>query len=485
MMHRRSLLAVLVFGAVLLVWCAPVAGVIRVDVPLPRIFADSKAVVIGTVTGVNPDKRVVEVRVDETLKGEGPGERIRVQIVSPAELVKQVGPDKPLVVFVGDVDGKPMAVIHLADTWLLAELIPKTDPLAWRVTQAYDAGGSFKGKTGELVRLVKDIKAGKPVAPDLAQPEAFQGGTRELARLNVKPTFSLAVDLNGDKKLDLVVGTASGVRLFLAAADGYGDATEPWGLAGAGGNHGASGDINGDGRPDLLLGKALWLNDGGKFAQLGVGLDLPPESDWLAVALADATGSKRADVVVLLKSGTLITFANPNAVDKAWAKASRELWKGGEAPSAAAFSTDWDASGELCALVVREKGITRYACGHKAGPPAEFLRLTGQPLAACKWLGGRLARLVATVPVDCDGNGKLDYLLITETSGLTLLNRGEGTFTADSKVHAAFHPDAAKPLPFNVTPATALTPGQVQDANKPRQNLLILTDDGRLFEMGN
>ena len=58
-----------------------------------------------------------------------------------------------------------------------------------------------------------------------------------MAKLAIPKPLSLqAVDLNGDKKPDLVIGTAEGCRIFLATADGgYQNATKawcPWGAVG-------------------------------------------------------------------------------------------------------------------------------------------------------------------------------------------------------------------------------------------------------------
>jgi hypothetical protein len=470
-----------VLGVLALAWAAPASAVIKVDFPVSKIYGDSKTVIAGTVARLNPDNRVIDIKVQTVMKGEPVGEQVRVQIAAPPELIKQVAPEQPVVVFAGEVE----AVVHLADTWLLAKRLPMGGPPAWRVESVYaTARTTFPGRTAGLIGLVAQLKAGGPKLMDVADAEAFGGGAKELAHLKVKPTFLAAADLNADRKLDLIVGTAGGVKLFLAADKSYTDVTDQWRLTGAAGNHCAVGDVNGDGKPDLLLGKTLWLRSDDAFVQAKATLDLPPESDWLAVTLADATGQKRSDVVVLLKNGKLITLANPGSLDKPWPATSKTLWEDPEVPQAAAFSADWGDNGELHVLVVREKDIVRYACGPTPEPPADFLRLTGVPLSSDKGIGDKPMKVVLATPLDYDGNGKTDYLLVTEGGGITLVNRGFGSFLT-SAIQQIFHVKGEDKLPFALTPATAVAPGAIAAGKNPRQNLLILTEEGKLFELDN
>jgi hypothetical protein len=291
------------------------------------------------------------------------------------------------------------------------------------------------------------------------------------------------LDFNGDGKSDVLVTTAKGVRLFVSNPQGYTDGTEAAGLANVSATWCAVGDANGDGKTDLILGPGLWLREGERFARKKDFPKLPPESDWLAVALADATGDKKADVVVLLKTGKLLRLENPGTVEGDWAPKEQALWDRPEPPVAAAFSADWGDNGELHALVVWGNDLVRYTAGPTAASPADYSRLTGAAFSSCKELAGKPVKVTLATPFDYDGDGRQDFLLVAETGGLVMINRGFGVFMAHQNVHAGFFPKGEPRLPFAVTPNMLTAPGKVKNPKSPDTNVLLLAPDGRLFEL--
>jgi hypothetical protein len=82
-------------------------------------------------------------------------------------------------------------------------------------------------------------------------------------------------------------------------------------------------------------------------------------------------------------------------------------------------------------------------------------------------------------------------MIVTEDGGLTLVNRGFGAFLVNAFLHRQFHATPEEPLkwtppyPFRLSPARAVAPGRIVKAKRRRQNLLVLTEDGRLFELDN
>lgn len=155
--HAPRLIGALLF--LLLVPSAP--AVINLDMPLAKIVEAVKAVVIGEVTAVNPENRVVDLKAAESLKGTPIGESFRVQIATPPELITKVAVGQQLVLLTGEDFGKPVALIHVGDTWLLAEFLAASKVPAWRVVQAHQAKKSFAGTTAELVKVLRDLKPAK------------------------------------------------------------------------------------------------------------------------------------------------------------------------------------------------------------------------------------------------------------------------------------------------------------------------------------
>jgi hypothetical protein len=466
----------------------PATAVIKFEMPVSKIYETSQMVVTGIIEKSQLEGRLLDIKLHEVLKGEHPCERFRVQVASPPEVFTSATAGQPVVVFVGKARGGSLAVVHLADTWLLANRLPAADQPTWRVMQLHqDFKQSFPGRTAALVRILGEIKAGKsPLLDRLDQ--AFFTAFKKLDTLDIaRPAWLLVSDLDGDHRPDLVIGTAAGPRVFMAAANSWRDATDTWlasavGAAIAGNGYRACGDINGDGRPDLLLDDTLYLNTGQRFTALAGKFSPPSQAKPLAAALADATGDGRQEVILLANNGEMRIYERRDAAGKhelSWsAQPPRRLWAEGSPPLAAEIGP-WGEAGRAKVLVVRQSGIVSYPLGPADGAPEPFDRLTGSELvrlAEGYRDGLKAARALA---LDVNGDGRRDMFILSEAGGLMLVNRGFGTFAADVMAGGVFTAHQGEKPRF-ILPPDALWAAADLTGNG-REDALVLTANGELF----
>jgi hypothetical protein len=473
-MNRNLALVLATVVGGLLAWAAPARAVIKLELTVAKMFQTSKCVLTGAVDKLDTARRVVDINITDTAKGQSPGQRVRLQIVSPADLIQQIQPGQSAVLFLGGARSTSIAAVHLADTWLLANEIPGSQQQAWQVMKTHDdARSSFPGRTAALAKLVMELKAGRSPILDRVDQRFFRGGVRKLGQLDVsRPAWILPADFSGDGRPDLLVGTSAGPRLFMATANGFDDVTQQWAAWGAVGGYHAAGDVNGDGRVDLLLDDTLWLNTGHKFAAAKTRLVLPA-GHALAAALIDVTGDKRPDAVLVMTNGQCQVLENPGDGDQPWrARPATSLWK--ESPPAAAYVGDWGDSGQPHVLAVWPDRIVRYALDESDSPPASIERLTGVELRKHRRYGAGLARLRA-VPMDLNGDGRRDLFVVCDAGQFALVNRGLGTFLFDDDTGAPFTPSESARLPFRFT---ATTLWAAASAVGGADDLLVLADDG-------
>ncbi len=413
--------------------CSALA-VIALKAPMSKINASAKMVLIARITAVNPDNRVVEARVTDLAKGESPGPTVRVQIQEPAELLQHVKAGQDLVIFANARRGSSaLAAVHVADTWLLAEQLPNT-PAAWRTSKEHDLRQTYPGRTAGLARLVRAMKEGKPGILDEADEPVFAEGAREIARIDVKaPTLFASADINGDKRPDLVVGSAEGVTLLLGKDGGFQPTAEGWPVKVPSGSISAFGDLNGDGRADLLT---------------------------------------------LGKTGELMAMINGD-----WTpRILRRIGEAGEQEPLAMAVGDFGDDGKPQVLIVREDGITRHALDANDAASADFLRLTGEKFTLYDPQNKGLKN-AAAVALDANGDGRKDYLMMADGGvGALLVNRGFGAFLAGVATPRALRgPNAAK-LPFAIDSTTLWTSADLHGDGF--EEILVLSN-GILYELNN
>ncbi|MCC7181484.1 MAG: VCBS repeat-containing protein [Acidobacteria bacterium] len=154
------------------------------------------------------------------------------------------------------------------------------------------------GPGGSLVRLFNGLNIAEIASGHPFGP-GFSGGV------------SVAVgDVNGDGREDIIVGQASGggtVRAFSGADISLILSQAPFGAGYSGGVNVAAGDVDGDNRADIIIGQAsggtVSIISGASHAVTVSGAPYGPLHGGVSVAAGDVNGDGRADVIAAPGSG--------------------------------------------------------------------------------------------------------------------------------------------------------------------------------------
>ena len=413
----------------------PALAIIKPNTPPYQVYLMSSAAVVGDATAVDAAAGTAQVKVAGVLKGTFAPAAVTVTFKDPADLVKSLKAGDKFIMFIARRTPNE-AVLHFADTWLLANQDGAADK--WTVTKSMqDMGWScFPGRTWQLAKHIEELKVGKPTML-VGVDHNLNLRTGEATPVAAKPGAAAVVtaDVNGDGKSDILVAGMSEMQLMLNDGKGeFADATAAWGLAGAKGDKAAAGNINGDGKADLLVGDQLYLNAGGKFAA-DQKVALPPRSDLFDVVIADVNGDGKADVAALKKDGEAVGFLNPGAAGKPWAAMpARKIWSTpGESVQQALFG-DWNNDGKLYVMTAHQHGVERYGVGEGSEAFADYTRLTGRAADGFPWgpkWGNGLESISHLLAGDFDKDGRKDLFVLNQvgkTRGTFLPARGFGTY---------------------------------------------------------
>jgi len=369
----------------------------------------------------------VELPVVAALKGAKPA-KITVDLTKApkahadaARKTLSAAVGREALLFSGKYEAETIGYLHVAGTWMRLS----GSGAAWTL-DAIDQNmpGTWAGATDMLARCVRYIIAAKGEAD-----VPVDGGTawRTVAKVAAykakpKPRAVRAVDLAGDGKVCLYVGSPAGDRLFRAAkgCEKFEDVTRKVKLA-ARSAASAWGDFNADGRVDLASfdGKALtiWRQGAdGTFSPVKAGgtFALPAKTASLAVV---GIGAKAPPALVASAAVPVVLVADAQGGFKAlpMPKAPAAAAKYGKAQAALVGDFNSDRIPDI--LVPFETGGLLYA-GTQAGRFA-----AGKPCGVDCTKGGGTAAVG-----DFDDDGWLDVLAAGAGGVKVFHNLRNGTF---------------------------------------------------------
>jgi hypothetical protein len=405
-------------------------AVFAAKTPPSSFYNSSKAVVTAKVTKISPDTGTIEAAAT-TVKGQPVGDTLKIKVVGLPKVLAAVKPNAPVVLFVGVRTAS--SALHLADTWLYPEAVPGSQGnFVVRSDREDSYRQSYPGTTAALVKLVDDLKASNGKSPmlDSASARMFQGGTKDLGPLSAPaPVDALfTAHLTADKHQYLLARTPHGFQPF--------DPT-PAGLQPL--------------KPDARR---------PKFPAI-------PPANIIALTVVK-TGDNPALLALKNTGELLLAQAGAESAN------TKHLWSDNTPAHAAALGNFGEDPDQIYALVVKDDNIYRYPLDGSS-PPADFVRLTGEPVSNYhkdnpKWLAGATAH-----PLDCNGDGRTDVLINTPAGPLLLINRGFGAFFINADLGKTLVDPAGKPL---LTPSIRWTCADID--NDGTDDLLLIAPDGKV-----
>jgi len=318
----------------------PVRALINPTLQPGDLFARYNAVIAGQIDTVNVKDKAFTVTITRVYKGKFAPKRVTVAANGDMkdffeELVddKTFAASRKVVAFVGKRRRR-----HETDLLIywgsfgLGRLAAKDKPdrWLWNFEDAEAVGvdndtvpslsGTWNGSTEELIRLLEDIVAGSAFFPRRAyatfKPDVL------LDKLPKGVRGVAIYDIDGDGRLDAYACSEAGNRVYLQLkALQFVDATSHLKLKGVSSASCSFADVNADGKSDLLAGGRILLGGPEGFSPSRL---LPADADKgvKVAAFVELNGDGRPDVVISKVAGGLQAWLNPGDRDGAFVNAT-------------------------------------------------------------------------------------------------------------------------------------------------------------------
>jgi len=344
-----------------LIFCACAASALALVNPSLQPYDLNErhnAVVAARVTENDEEKQVVTLEVLEVLAGSFVPRQVTLSYPSVKKGAEEgtpavLAPGRKIVAWAGKKRGSRGAgelLIYAGDReWFLGEMEDpaKGDRWIWKSAAEEKMVGTFNGSSERLIQMLREGKEGRLFFPSVVfaqfQPDQVIAQFEE-------PLAGVALyDLDQDGRLDALACTPAGVKVYRQAGPGkFEDATEALGLAQVPGKSLGIADVQGDGRPDLLIDGVIFLNQAGKFSRADL-LPVVSAPDLKVATFADFNADGFPDVLISRNGGGLSLHLNPGAEGGAFIDATDKSGLREAAPQGNGFVSlgDWNLDGRL------------------------------------------------------------------------------------------------------------------------------------------
>jgi hypothetical protein len=281
--------------------------------------------------------------------------------------------------------------------------------------------------TGNVVSSTVSVLLGKGSGTFAAKTDYTFGSPHSTDPTRARPSMVALGDLNGDGKLDIAVAQDSGYSAVntVVVLLGKGDGTFPTRAsypAEPGASSVALGDMDGDGRMDVVVANYLWNSvtvTSGSRADGGVSCDTGGGPG--TVVLGDLNGDGKLDLVTVnVLAGSLSVLLGEGDGTCA-SRLDVPIGRDSQSQSSSAALGDVNGDGKLDLVVATSSPSTvTVLLGKGDGTfvaPSDYPAGDGPVLVALR---------------DLDGDRKLDILVATSATGTVsvLPGKGDGTFAA-------------------------------------------------------
>lgn len=326
-------------------------------------------VLVGRVTSLDLNANRLEVAVEKVYQGSFAPTLITIDVAPTASAgFFSLSKGQMLVAFQGKKrKGYTNELLFYTGTWQKGAVADKAHPGAWTWDTVEDNNtmyGIFNGDPVRLGELVAEIAEGEDYFP--SRPYCRFHQDQVLAKLSGPARGVALADLNGDGKLDAIVTSATGARVWLQRENlHFDDVTAALQLTDTPSSSIAVADIDGDGHPALLLDGVLWQRSDQFYEK---NERVPAIPGLITATFEEFDGDGLPDVLAATTNGVRV-YLNPGKAGAPFRDATTQfgldLPACGSGQDGMVASGDWDGDGRTDLFYAVGPGLllTRDAAG--------------------------------------------------------------------------------------------------------------------------